>query len=84
MYSKTSNSSYKFHIYLPRCETYALRFAGSEVTGVYGPLEYDEVLVNALPTFPYDIQLDDIPWVRANFSDFALCDAEYEEGMVRI
>jgi hypothetical protein len=73
-------TTYQFRIFLPRCETYAIRFAGSEVTGVYGPLEYDEVLFRALPTFSYESQVDCINWVKANFEDFILCDKECEES----
>lgn len=84
MYSTPGNITYEFHIFLPRCETYAIRFAGSEITGVCGPLEYDEVLFTALPNFPYERQLDDIAWVKSNFNDFVPCDTEYEESAIRI
>src|SRR5436309_56357 len=46
--------TYQYLIFLPRGETYAFRLASSEVTGVYGPLNYREVLFSALPSFPYE------------------------------
>src|SRR5207249_4647359 len=49
--------TYRYHIFLPRGETYAFRFAGSEVTGVYGPLDYREVLFSTLPSLPYEDQI---------------------------
>src|SRR5690349_12224478 len=76
-----SGITYHFSIYRPRCETYAIRLDGSELNGIYGPLEYDEVLFSALACFPYEDQCDRIAWARKNFSDFAPCDVEYEEGM---
>jgi hypothetical protein len=79
-----SEISYQFRIFLPRCETYAIRFAGSRVTRVHGPLEYDEVLWAKLPNFPYESQVDCLHWVKANFDDFVPCDAEYEESTIRI
>ena len=76
--------SYHYRIFLPRCEAYAIRLAGTEVTGVYGPLEYREVLFNALPNFPYQDQIGQITWVQSNPSDFVPCDDEYEEGTIWI
>jgi hypothetical protein len=76
--------NYRYLIFLPRGETYACRFAGSEVTGVYGPLDYRDVLFSTLPSFPYDNQIDDIAWVKSSVSDFIPCDSEYEEGMIWI
>lgn len=79
-----TETAYQFRIFLPGCETYAIRLAGSEVTGVYGPLEYDEVLFRALPNFPYECQGDCLAWVQANLNDFVPCDTEYEEGTLWI
>ena len=76
--------TYQYRIFLPRGEAYAFRLASSEVTGVYGPLDYREVLFNALPSFPYEDQIDDVVWVKSSLSDFMPCDAEYEEGMIWI
>ena len=74
--------TYQYLIFLPRCETYAFRLAASEVTGVYGPLDYREVLFSTLPSFPYGNQIVDIAWVKSSLSDFIPCDSEYEEGMI--
>jgi hypothetical protein len=76
--------TYQYEIFLPRCETYAIRLVGPHVTGVYGPLEYDEVLFSALPSFPYEDRADIVDWVESNSSDFAHCDTEYREGMIWI
>ena len=79
-----TETTYQFRIFRPRCETYAFRLADSEINGVCGPLEYDEVLFSSLPDFSYTNQADTIAWVQANLCDFCPCDAEYEEGMVWI
>lgn len=71
--------TYEYRIFLPRCETYAIRYTGSTLTGAYGPLEYDEVQVNALPNYSYEEQTDTVEWVRANFSDFAPFEVGFEE-----
>lgn len=76
--------TYQFRIFVPRCETYALRLAGLEITGVYGPLEYDEVLFHALPHFPYESQIDCVRWVKDNFCDFVPCEAEHKESTIWI
>ena len=74
--------TYRYLIFLPTCETYAFRLNGSEITGVYGPLNYREVLVSALASFPYEDRIDDVAWVKSSLSDFIPCDTEYEEGMI--
>jgi hypothetical protein len=52
--------------------------------GVYGPLEYDEVLMAALPHFPYESEVDRVAWVKANLSHLEPCEAEYQEGTIWI
>ena len=82
--AEEKETTYHFRIYKPRCETYAIRLSGCEVTGVCGPLEYDEVLFRSLPDFPYTDLPDCVSWVQENYEDFVLCDVEYDEGMVWI
>jgi hypothetical protein len=84
MYSNAGTVTYEFRVYLPREETYAIRLDGPEINGVYGPLDYHEVLFHSLPLFPYDAQLDDLAWVKANLCDFVPCEAECDETVVRI
>jgi hypothetical protein len=84
MNSKNGNITYQFWIFLPRSETYAIRHSGPEVTGVYGPLDYREVLFDSLPGFPYEDQLDKVAWVKSNICHFVTCELEYEESMVWI
>jgi hypothetical protein len=79
-----TEGTYQYLIFLPRCEIYAIRLSGSEFTGVYGPLEYDEVLFSALPNFPYESQVECVAWVKDNFSDFVPCEGQYEECMLWI
>jgi len=74
-----TETTYEYRIFLPRCETYAIRYKGSDLTGVYGPLEYDEVQVNALPDYSYEEQIDAVDWVRCNISDFVPFDVGFEE-----
>jgi hypothetical protein len=77
-------TTYHYRIFLTRCETFAIRLAGMEVTGIYGPLEYDEVLFSALPLYPYDEDPGALDWARCNWSDSVYCETEHEEGMIRI
>lgn len=77
-----STITYQFRVFLPRGEAYAIRLSGSEITGVFGPLEYQQVQFSALPGFPYDQQLCDVAWVKANISDFVVCDAECDESTI--
>ena len=70
--------TYDYRIFLPRCEMYAFRLAGPEVTGAYGPLEYDEGLLNALPNYPYEEQLDNVVWVNFDLNEFIPCDGACE------
>lgn len=79
-----SNTTYEFRVFLPREETYAIRLNGSDVTGVYGPLEYDSVLFSVLPYFQYEEQPDEVAWVRANICDFVPCEMACDEYLVRI
>jgi len=81
MDSKICNITYEFRVFRARAETYALRLAGSEVTGVYGPLDYSEVLFHTLPDFQYEDQPDKVAWAKSNFCDFIPGVAECEEGM---
>jgi len=74
-----SETTYEYRIFLPRCETYAIRYNGSNLTGVYGPLEYDEVQVNALPDYSYEEQIDAVGWVKSNISDFVPFAVGFEE-----
>ena len=77
-------TTYHYRIFLTKCETYAVRLSGLEVTGIYGPLEYDEVLFSALPLFPYDEDPDALCWACSNWSDSVYCETECEEGTIRI
>ena len=84
MDSNINGTTYQYWYYLPRGETYAIRLAGPNVTGVCGPLEYCEVIFSALPTHCYQDELEDIAWVRDRKNEFVLCETEYEESMIWI
>jgi hypothetical protein len=76
------NIAYEFRVFLPRGEAYAIRLAGPEVTGVYGPLDYSEVRFSALPRFQYEERPEAVTWIKANISDFVLCEAECDESAI--
>lgn len=84
MDTKTRNITYQFRVYMPRCETYAVRLEDCKVTGVYGPMEYQEVLCSSLPNFDYEDDPIELDWVKANLCDFTECDSEYDENVIRI
>ena len=84
MTSNASDIVYQFRVFLPRGETYAIRLSGPEVTGLCGPLEYHEMTFSALPSFDYAEGPDAVEWVKANFSEFVLCQAECDEAAIWI
>ncbi len=84
MDSNPSNITYEFRVFVPRSETYAVRLDGLEVTGIYGPLDYQEVRFSSLPFFEYDDGHGPLAWVKAHLCDFILCDTEYDSEVIRI
>ena len=51
--------------------------------GAVWALEYHEMKFSALPGFPYEEGLD-VEWVRANISEFVLCQAECDDAAIWI
>jgi len=80
----TRDITYEFRVFMPRCETYAIRIEGLEITGVCGPLEYDEVLFSSLPWFEYADCARELEWVKSNPDDFVECGVEYDEDVLWI
>jgi hypothetical protein len=81
---RLGNITYEFRVFVPRCETYAIRFDGLEITGVCGPLEYDEALFDSLPYFDYTDESHELDWVKSNLNEFLECEIEYDDSVLWI
>jgi len=84
MGSIANNTTYEFRIFVPKCETYAILLDDQQITGIYGPLEYDEVLFSALPHFKYEDRPSEVDWVKSNLCDFVMCETEYDDAILWI